>query len=184
MRAWAHSVRVATGTIVITNVGIGLSSRLCSYSLRDQARTHQVSGKSRHVCDFSWHLESDHIQHGPINHHAHLWIVHRLTYSGSNRRVAPQRLSVAMSAAPVPSRRERTTDRQLIRIDISSCLFYFDCIAGLNPFYLYSSEADHMASDTLQLAKDDMISQLMGTLSITGASNKFLCVCVIKSIVS
>ncbi|CAF0825527.1 unnamed protein product [Adineta steineri] len=68
---------------------------------------------------------------------------------------------------------QKKTDRQLIQMMIVQCVYFSITSSLISINYIYMSVRPPLVLDALQVAKDDLFAQMVGTISITGACTSF-----------
>ena len=87
------------------------------------------------------------------------------------RRIVPQNTQTQIQ--PVPSQRQKITDRQLIQMTIMQSVFFSLMSTPVSVNWIYITVRPSEAPTALQNAKDDLFSSIVSALSLTGACTSF-----------
>lgn len=172
LRAWS-SVRIATYTIIISTIIIGLFYTYVPilYDIkpgRSRCPTNQGPYPSFNGI---WNLIV--FSTGPP---VVMLIFGSLTIRHLRetvKRIEPQKQLISINPAAVRPRRHKTTDRQLIRMMIFQCAFFSMTSSLISISWIYTAVKPTVVSDAFQAARDDLFVQVVGAISITGSTTSF-----------
>ncbi|CAF1354439.1 unnamed protein product [Adineta steineri] len=99
--------------------------------------------------------------------------IHNIRQAG--KRVIPRnnQINDQTKQPQLQLQNQKKTDRQLIQMMIVQCVYFSITSSLISINYIYMSVRPSLVLDALQVAKDDLFAQMVGTISITGACTSF-----------
>ncbi|CAF1309064.1 unnamed protein product [Adineta steineri] len=174
LRAWSH-IRVASWANLIMTIMIGLTYIYVPIVYQIQVGHVKCPGNQGPSTFFSgiWILVTFSVGPPCVMFCFGSLTIHNIRET--TKRVIPRnnQINGQTQQPQLQLQNQKKTDRQLIQMMFVQCV-YLSITSSLTSInYIYMAARPPLVVDALQAAKDDLFSQITGTISITGACTSF-----------